>query len=187
MPAGDSPTPRSASTAGMPSSCRRAGRGTRPTGMSSPVCTIEPSSNDATIGPSRSGRTRARNTSSTAAFMMRSSTWPSRPSSSVSISILPDVDAASASRSETRGTTSRSPLRERAPGRVGDERLVVRDRQARRHTRALVDVRRAARELADLGDDLGHEVGHGDLQARRPSSGRASWSMIAISSSVSSG
>ena len=67
-------------------------------------------SNDATIGPSFSGRTRARNTSRTAAFMMRSSTWPSRPSSSVSISILPVVDDASASRSETRGTTSRSPL-----------------------------------------------------------------------------
>ena len=35
-------------------------------GTSSPVCTTEPSSNDATIGPSSSGFTRARNTSSIA-------------------------------------------------------------------------------------------------------------------------
>ena len=36
---------------------------------------------------------------------------PSRPSSSDSISILPDVDAAIAPRSHTRGTTSVSPAR----------------------------------------------------------------------------
>ena len=49
---------------------------------------------------------------------------------------------------------------QRPPGRVGDQRLVVGDREPHRHARALVDVRRAARLLAHLGDDLGHERRH---------------------------
>ena len=46
---------------------------------------------------------------------------------------------------------------QRAPRGVGDERLVVGDREPHRHAGTLVDVRRATGLLAHLGDDLGHE------------------------------
>ena len=56
-----------------------------------------------------------------------------------------------------RGTTSSSPWRSAAARGVGDERLVVGDREPHRHARPLVDVRRAPGLLAHLGHDLGHE------------------------------
>ena len=70
-----------------------------------------PSSNAVITSRSLSGDRRCLNTASTAPLSMFSMIWPSRPSSRLSISILPAVDAASASRSQMRGTTSRSPER----------------------------------------------------------------------------
>ena len=145
---------------------RRRGAWRTPTAaMSSPVCTTRPCSNAATTSVSFSGRVRARNVSRIAAFTMRSRICSSRPSSTVSNSTLPAVLATSASRSLTRGHHLVLAVAQRAAGGVGDERLVVGDRQAHRHAGALVDVRRAAGLLAHLGDDLGHEVGHVHVEA----------------------
>src|SRR3546814_1468672 len=54
------------------------------------------------MGRKRSGVKRSLKTVSTAAFTRFSAIWASRPSSSASISILPIIDAGSASRSLTR-------------------------------------------------------------------------------------
>ncbi len=70
-----------------------------------------PSSNEVTMGRKRSGVKRSLKTVSTAALTRFSAMSPSRPSSSDSISILPIIDAGSASRSLTRGATSFSPWR----------------------------------------------------------------------------
>ena len=78
---------------------------------SSPAWITAPSSNAVTIGRKRSGVNRSLNTVSTAAFTRFSAIWASRPSSRDSISILPIIDAGSASRSLMRGATSFSPWR----------------------------------------------------------------------------
>ena len=48
---------------------------------------------------------------------------------------------------------------------VGDQRLVVGDREPHRHAGPLVDVRGTAGLLAHLGDDLGHERRHLHVEA----------------------
>ena len=67
-------------------------------------------------------------------------------------------------RSLTRGTTSFSPMPDRAALGVGQQALVVGDGGADGDAGALVDVGAAAREPADLGDDLLHVLRHGDLE-----------------------
>ena len=88
---------------------------------------------------------------------MRSSTCSSRPSSTVSNSTLPAVLGDERVEVAHPGHDLGLAVAQRAARGVGDERLVVGDRQAHRHAGALVDVRRAAGLLAHLGHDLGHE------------------------------
>ena len=86
----------------------------RAAGMSSPVCTTRPLVGVEVRRPRRAGArtgTDALKTVSTACWIRRSTTWPSRPSSMVSISTLPEVEATRASRSLMRGTASVSPRR----------------------------------------------------------------------------
>ena len=76
--------------------------------MSSPVDTPSSPSKASIIGRCRSVGTSSRNTSSTAARSIRSTTSPSRSSSRLSTSTFPEVAATRASRSEILGTASSS-------------------------------------------------------------------------------
>ena len=78
---------------------------------SSPVLTTVPDSNAVMSSLVLSPETRRLYTCSTAPRRICSNTAPSRPSSTLSISILPAVEATSASRSLTRGATTVSPAR----------------------------------------------------------------------------
>ncbi len=86
-----------------------------------------------------------------------------------------------------RGTTHVLAEAQGPAGGVGDQRLVVGDRQPHRHAGALVDVRALAGQLAEGGDDLGHELGHRHSHAVGRRAGAASWATMAISVSTSSG
>ena len=98
--------------------------------------------------------------------MSLSTTSSSSPSSSDSISSLPSVEETRAPRSLTRGHRLGLAEPQRAADGGGYERLLVRDAQAHRHARVLVHPRAAAGELADPRDDLGHELGDLEPDAR---------------------
>ena len=132
-------------------------------GVRSPVSTMKPSSNASTTGSRSSSVTRRVNVAYSALVMSRSTMRSSGASSPTdSSSTLPTVEATTAPRSETRGAASDSPSRIGAleGGRLED--LHVRHRHADRHARPLADLRGAAREVGQLGDDLLHERRHDD-------------------------
>ena len=131
------PRPRAA-----PAICVEARRGTRATASPATTSTFQPWSKRVDDRGQRLERHAARRTRACIARLRSSRTMsPSlRSPPAYSSSSLPSVELSSASRSEMRGTASRSPSAQRAPQRVGRERLVVRDRQAHRHARRLVHV-----------------------------------------------
>ena len=96
--------------------------------------------------------------------------------------------AASASRSLTRGTTSVSPRRRARRVALATSVSWLATDEAHRHARALVDVRALAGQLAERGDDLGHER---RARCTRDAVGRRAagppGATIAISVSTSSG
>ena len=127
-------------------------------GVRSPVSTMNPSSNASTIGSRSSSVTRRLNVAYSAFVMSRSTTRSSGASSPTdSSSTLPTVEATTAPRSDDARRPDGLAEPHRSLERRRLEDLHVRDRHADRHARALADLRGAASEMRELGDDLLHE------------------------------
>ena len=135
-------------------------------GTSSPVCTTVPSSNAATTSRTRSGADplleHGRAPPPSAGARRSARRGPPRASRSRP---CPLVDAASASRSLTRGTTSFSPRRSARRAALATSVSWLANDEPHRHAGALVDVRLWRARWRQRGHDLGHVVGHRDAQA----------------------
>ena len=102
-----------------------------------------------------------------------------------SSSTLPTVEATTAPRSETRGAASGSPSRTARLSAAASRTSVFATETRTLTPGALADLRGAAGEVRQLGDQLLHERRDDDRRAR-PSAGskrRFSWRTIAISCS----